>query len=163
MMPSLGERFGNPHSEHLLGLQAAEAVEDARCAVADLVGAAAGEVLLTSGATEANNLAILGIAARSRHWHILTSSLEHKSVLGPLSALMEQGWEVETLPVGKSGVLSVEMVERALRPDTALVSVMAANNEIGTLQPILEIGALCAGSGVLFHCDAAQLVGKRPT
>ena len=162
MLPYLGERFGNPHSEHFLGWQAAEAVDDARTAVADLVGAAPGEVLLTSGATEGNNLALLGAAQRSARRHIITTSIEHKSVLGPLEALAKQGWEVERLPVGESGVLDAELVARALRKDTGLVSVMAPNNEIGTLQPIAEIGALCADAGALFHCDAAQLAGKRP-
>lgn len=162
MLPFLGERFGNPHSEHALGWEAAAAVEDARRAVAGLIGAAPGEVILTAGATEANNLSLMGAAKRTERRHILVTAIEHKCVLMPAAALSEQGFEVETIRVTPDGIIDLEQLAQLIRRDTALVSVMAANNEIGTLQPLAEIGALCAEMGVLFHSDAAQLVGKQP-
>lgn len=162
MLPFLGERFGNPHSEHALGREAAEAVEDGRRAVADLIGAAPGETILTSGATEANNLSLIGFAQHAQRRHILVSAIEHKCVLAPATALAEQGFDVETIPVATDGIVDLERLAQLIRPDTGLVSVMAANNEIGTLQPLAEIGALCAEFGALFHSDAAQLVGKQP-
>lgn len=162
MLPFLEGRFGNPHSEHALGWDAAEAVDDARGAVAALIGAAPGEIILTAGATEANNLSLMGTAQRTQRRHLLVSAIEHKCVLMPAAALSEQGFEVETIPVGSDGVVDLDQLALLIRPDTALVSVMAANNEIGTLQPLAEIGAVCAGVGALFHTDAAQLVGKAP-
>lgn len=162
MLPFLEDRFGNPHSEHALGWDAAEAVDDAQEAVAALIGAAPGEIILTAGATEANNLSLMGTAQRTKRRHLLVSAIEHKCVLMPAAALGEQGFEVETIPVGPDGVVDLEQLALLLRPDTALVSVMAANNEIGTLQPLAKIGALCAEAGALFHTDAAQLVGKQP-
>ena len=162
MLPYLGERFGNPHSEHILGWEAAEAVEDARNAVASLIGAASGEIILTAGATEANNLSLMGAAKCAKRRHILVTAIEHKCVLMPANALSEQGFEVETIPVTQEGIVNLEQLAQLIRPDTALVSVMAANNEIGTLQPLAEVGMLCAEKGVLFHSDAAQLVGKQP-
>lgn len=162
MLPFLEDRFGNPHSEHALGWDAAEAVEDARSAVAELIGAAPGEIILTGGATEANNLSLLGAARRAKRRRMLVSAIEHKSVLAPAAALAEQGFKVETIPVQADGIVDLECLAQLIRPDTALVSVMAANNEIGTLQPLREIGALCAEAGALFHTDAAQLAGKLP-
>lgn len=162
MLPFLEDRFGNPHSEHALGWDAAEAVDDARRAVAALIGAAPGEIVLTAGATEANNLSLMGTAQRTQLRHLLVSAIEHKCVLMPAAALSEQGFEVETIPVGSDGVVDLDRLALLIRPDTALVSVMAANNEIGTLQPLAEIGAVCAEVGALFHTDAAQLVGKAP-
>lgn len=162
MLPFLEDRFGNPHSEHTFGWDAAEAVEDARSAVADLIGAASGEIILTSGATEANNLSLLGSARRTQRQQVLVSAIEHKSVLAPATALAEQGFEVETVPVRADGIINLERLAQLIGPQTALVSVMAANNEIGTLQPLQEIGALCADVGAVFHTDAAQLAGKLP-
>ena len=162
MLPYLGERFGNPHSEHILGWEAAEAVEDARNAVASLIGAASGEIILTAGATEANNLSLMGAAKHAKRRHILVTAIEHKCVLMPAAALSEQDFEVETIPVTQEGIVNLEQLAQLIRPDTALVSVMAANNEIGTLQPLAEVGMLCAEKGALFHSDAAQLVGKQP-
>lgn len=162
MLPFLEDRFGNPHSEHAIGWDAAEAVEDARRAVADLIGAASGEIILTSGATEANNLGLFGLAQRTHRRKILVSAIEHKSVLAPAAVLAEQGFGVKIIPVRADGIVDIEHLARLIGPDTALVSVMAANNEIGTLQPLQEIGALCAEAGALFHTDAAQLAGKRP-
>lgn len=162
MLPFLEDRFGNPHSEHAFGWDAAEAVEDARRAVADLIGAAPGEIIVTSGATEANNLSLFGYAQRTKRRHILVSAIEHKSVLAPAAVLAGQGFVVETIPVREDGVVDLDYLAKLIGTDTALVSVMAANNEIGTLQPLQEIGALCAAAGALFHTDAAQLAGKRP-
>jgi len=162
MLPYLDDRFGNPHSEHAFGWEAAEAVEDARRAVADLIGAASGEVILTSGATEANNLSLLGAARRTQRQQVLVSAIEHKSVLAPVTALAEHGFEVEIVPVNADGIIDLKRLAQLIGPHTALVSVMAANNEIGTLQPLQEIGALCDEVGALFHTDAAQLAGKLP-
>lgn len=162
MLPFLGDRFGNPHSEHALGWEAAAAVEDARRAVAALICAAPGEIILTAGATEANNLSLMGAAQRTQRRHIIVSAIEHKCVLAPAAALSKQGFKVETIPVAADGIIDLERLAQMIRPDTALVSVMAANNEIGTLQPLAEVGELCAKKGALFHSDAAQLAGKHP-
>lgn len=162
MLPFLEDRFGNPHSEHQLGWEAAGAVDEARRAVADLIGAAPGEIILTAGATEANNLSVLGVAQRTKRRHILVSAIEHKCVLAPAAALSKQGFEVQIIPVDADGIIDLERLAQLIRPDTALVSVMAANNEIGTLQPLEEISALCSEMGALFHSDAAQLAGKKP-
>jgi len=162
MLPFLEERFGNPHSEHAFGWEAAKPVDDARRAVAELIGASPGEIILTGGATEANNLSLFGAARRTERRHLLVSAIEHKSVLAPAAALAEQGFELEVLPVTSDGIIDLERLARLMRTDTALVSVMAANNEIGTLQPLAEVGRLCSGVGALFHTDAAQLAGKLP-
>lgn len=162
MLPFLEDKFGNPHSEHQLGWQAAGAVDEARRAVADLIGASPGEIILTAGATEANNLSVMGVAQRTKRRHILVSAIEHKCVLVPAAALSKQGFEVQIIPVDPDGMIDLERLAQLIRPDTALVSVMAANNEIGTLQPLKEISALCSEMGALFHSDAAQLAGKRP-
>lgn len=164
MAPYLTESFGNPHSNHAFGWEAADAVEKAASAVASLLGASPGEILFTSGATEANNLAIQGIA-RSEHRrgdHIVTSAIEHKCVLNTLLALCKQGFRVDVVPVGRNGVVDLEAVASKLGEDTALVSIMLANNEIGTVQPIAQIGNLCRERGIVFHTDAAQAVGKLP-
>lgn len=162
MLPFLEDRFGNPHSEHCLGWEAAEAVDESRRAVANLIGAAAGEIILTSGATEANNLSLMGAAQRTQRRHILVSAIEHKSVLATALALSKHGFQVEKIPVTPEGVIDLDRMQRLVQPDTALVSVMAANNEIGTLQPLAEISEICSEVGALFHCDAAQFVGKHP-
>ena len=137
-------------------------MDEARRAVADLIGASPGEIILTAGATEANNLSVMGAAQRTKRRHILVSAIEHKCVLAPAAALSKQGFEVQVIPVDADGIVDLERLAQLIRPDTALVSVMAANNEIGTLQPLAEIGAFCAEVGALFHTDAAQLVGKQP-
>ncbi|MGR3370473.1 MAG: cysteine desulfurase family protein [Sagittula sp.] len=162
MLPFLEDRFGNPHSEHQIGWEAAGAVDEARRGVADLIGAAPGEIILTAGATEANNLSVMGVARRTKRRHILVSAIEHKCVLAPAAALSKQGFELQTIPVDADGIIDLERLAQLIRPDTALVSVMAANNEIGTLQPLKEISALCSEMGALFHSDAAQLAGKKP-
>ena len=168
MLPFFTERFGNPHSkQHAWGWEARDAVEQARAQVAALIGAAAGEIVFTSGATESNNLAIRGAVAAasaktSAGRHVITVATEHKSVLDTCRALEADGCEVTVLGVETSGLMDLERFKDALRPDTVLVSVMAANNEIGTLQPLAEIGAIVREHGALLHTDAAQAAGKIP-
>lgn len=153
---------GNPHSEHVAGRRARQAVEDARAQLADLVGARPEEIVFTSGATEANNIALQGVARSPlrRGNHVVTCSTEHKCVLETVSYLGQLGLHVDVLPVNSSGLVDVEQLSAAIRGDTALVSIMMANNEIGVVQPIAEIAALCRRHGVVFHTDAAQAVGK---
>jgi cysteine desulfurase len=165
MMPFWTEHFGNPASvTHAYGWAAEAAVKGARAAIAAAIGATPAEVIFTSGATEANNLAIKGVAeayfAQGRH--IVTVQTEHRAVLDPCRYLEGLGFEVTYLPVQPDGLVDLETLATALRPDTILVSVMAANNEIGVLQPLGEIGALCRDRGILFHTDAAQAIGKIP-
>jgi len=164
MLPWFSERFGNPSGKaHALAREAHEAVEGARGQVATLVGAAPEEIVFTSGATEANNLAVRGGArAAPRGRHAVTSVLEHAAVLEPCRSLEREGWEVTRVAAGTQGLVEATAVAAALRPDTALVSLMAANNEIGTLQPVAEVGALCRERGVLLHSDAVQAVGRLP-
>jgi cysteine desulfurase len=165
MLPYFGERFGNPASRnHRFGWEAGEAVERARRQVAALVGASAKDIVFTSGATEANNLALKGVAeaGRVRGNHVVTVATEHRSVLDPLRRLERQGFEVTVVPVGADGLVAVEQVSAALTERTTLVSVMAANNEIGVLQPIAELAAAAHRVGALFHTDAVQAVGKVP-
>lgn len=159
------EHFGNPaSSNHALGWAAAGIVEQARQQVADLIGATAREIIFTSGATEADNLALLGVAEayRDRGRHLVTTILEHPAVTGPAAELEARGWQVSRVPTGCDGVIDPAAVAAACRPDTVMVSVMAAQNEIGTLQPVTEIAALCRERGILFHTDAAQAAGKVP-
>jgi cysteine desulfurase len=155
---------GNPHSEHVVGRRAAAAVEDAREKIATLIGAQAHEIVFTSGATEANNLALQGIARspQRRGNHIITCATEHKCVLETVSYLTRSGFRADILPVASNGLLDAAALAAAITPETFLVSVMAANNEIGVLQPIGEIAAICRSQGVVFHTDAAQAVGKVP-
>ncbi len=155
---------GNPHSAtHRYGWQAAQALDAARREVAALIGARPEEILFTSGATEANNLAILGHAAAvPGKRHIVTSAIEHPCVLGACRHLESQGYDLTLLPVDSEGLVGPEALEAALRPETALVSVMLANNEIGTVQPVAELAALCRARGITFHTDAAQAAGKIP-
>lgn len=166
MLPYWNERFGNPHARgHKFGWQTEEAVEMAREQVAQLIGASAKEVVFTSGATESNNLAIKGIARayqEGKKKHLVTVATEHKCVKESFSRLAGEGFEVTVLPVGPNGLLDMERVAGALREDTLLLSVMAVNNEIGVIQPLEDLGALCRERGVLFHCDAAQGFGKIP-
>ena len=154
--------WGNPHSDHFHGISASAVVEKSRSAVASLVNADASEVLFTSGATEANNLAIKGVmtAGRRRGDHVIISSIEHKCVLEAAHSLEREGIEVTKIDPGPDGLVEVQAIEQVLRPDTALVSIMHANNETGVIQPIQEIAALCRRHGALFHTDAAQTVGK---
>ena len=165
MLPYFTETFGNPASStHQWGWKAQEAVETARREVATLIGASPREVYFTSGATESNNLAMHGACSVTDEGrrHVIVSAIEHKSVLEGAERLERSGWRCTVLPVGRDGLLDPAVFERALSPDTAFVSVMAANNEIGVLQPLAEIGALARRAGAVFHVDAAQAVGKIP-
>jgi len=163
MIPWLREHFGNPASRsHAWGWEAEAAVEKAREQVADLIGADPREIVWTSGATESNNLAIKGAAQfyKTRGKHLITVKTEHKAVLDPMRELERQGFEVTYLDVQEDGLLDLEKFKAALRPDTILVSVMFVNNEIGVIQDIPTIGALCRERGIIFHVDAAQATGK---
>jgi cysteine desulfurase len=165
MMPYLTETFGNAASRnHAFGWEAEAAVETAREQVAKLIGATAKEIIFTSGATESNNLAIKGIAEmyKERGNHIITQVTEHKAVLDTCKRLEKQGYRVTYLPANKDGMIELEELKRAMTDKTILVSIMFANNEIGVIQPVTEIGKLCRERGILFHTDAVQAVGKIP-
>lgn len=164
MLPYFSKKFGNTMSLHSFGQEAKKALEDAREKVARLMNAKSGNVIFTSSATEANNLALKGIAFANREKgkHIIISSIEHHCVLESASWLEKQGFEVTYLPVDRFGLVDVAKVEEAIRKDTILVSIMHANNEIGTIEPIEEIGKICKKKGVYFHTDAAQSYGKIP-
>lgn len=164
MWPYFTESFGNAASlNHAYGQEAAAAVTDGREAVSRLIGAPAESLVFTSGATEANNLALKGLLwSAPAGAHLVTSVAEHRAVLDPVKRLQREGFEVTLVPVDSCGQVSPQAVAEAIRPHTALVSVMAANNEVGTINPIPEIGRICRERGVLFHCDAAQAVGRIP-
>jgi cysteine desulfurase len=164
MLPYLREHFGNPSSAHIYGQHAHAAVDAAREQVSVLIGARPEEMVFTGCATEANNLAIRGVAyAMRRHGrHIVTSAIEHPSVAAPCERLRQEGWDIAVLPVDRSGRVDPGVVAAALRDDTVLVSVMHANNEVGTIQPVAEIAALTRPRGILLHADAAQSAGKIP-
>ena len=170
MLPYLTEKFGNASSVHLFGQEARAAADRARRQVAILIGARANEIVFTSGGTEANNLAIRGVCelAEPHGRHVITSSIEHPSVRGVIESLEKLGWVVTRLPVYEDGIVRLEDVRSAFRPDTVLVSVMVANNEIGTIQPIKEIGELVKEERrrghrhLWFHTDAVQAAGRLP-
>jgi len=164
LVPYLAGGFGNPSSSHYYGERAREAVEVARKRVAALLGCNSNEVIFTSGGTESNNQALIGaaFANRDRGRHIISSAIEHPAVLNPLDWLEGQGFRVTLLPVDGSGRLDPDAVRRAVTSETILISVMHANNEVGTIQPLAEIGAIAREKGILFHTDAAQSVGKIP-
>ncbi|MGA3094504.1 MAG: aminotransferase class V-fold PLP-dependent enzyme [Dehalococcoidales bacterium] len=164
MLPYIGERFGNPSSLHSWGQAVRDSVEDARAQVAALIGAEPAEIIFTSSGTESNNLAIKGLALANekKGKHILCSAIEHASVLNSAKALKRHGFEVELIPVDRYGLVDPGEVQRRLRPDTLLVSVMQANNEIGTIEPIAEIAAITRERGVLFHTDAVASAGNIP-
>lgn len=164
MLPFFTDYFGNPSSLHRYGWQAEAAVKKSRETMAETINAEPGEIVFTSGATEANNLAIKGVAEAyfSYGKHIITVQTEHAAVLDPCRYLESLGFEVTYLPVEPDGLVSLPLLKKAIRPETILVSVMAANNEIGVLQPLKEIGALCQEHDILFHTDAAQAMGKVP-
>lgn len=170
MMPYLTENYGNASSVHLFGQQARAAVDKARRQIATLIGARPNEIVFTSGGTEANNLAIRGVcaAAEPHGRHIITSAIEHPSVRGPLEHLEKKGWEVTRLPVYDDGVIRLEDMREAIRPDTTLISVMLANNEIGSIQPVAEIGKVVrqrrdnGRRHLWFHADAVQAAGRIP-
>ena len=165
MEPYMKQWFGNPHSEHIFGWRSAEAVEKAQQLIASLIEAESSEILFTSGATESNNFAIQGVIRSNmiRHKHVVTTAIEHKCVLNTMLAMKKYGCSVDIVPVTRNGIVDVTKVEAALTKDTIMVSVMMANNEIGTIQPIKEIGKLCSERDIIFHVDAAQGIGKVPT
>ena len=164
MLPYFADNFGNASSIHSSGQRGRSAVDAARDSVAALIGAKTAEIVFTSGGTEADNLALFGSLAASNHSgkHIITTAIEHHAVLNAAQALEKQGIDVTYVPVGASGIVDPQDVRRALRPETILVSVMHANNELGTIQPIEEIGRIAAEADVYFHCDAVQSAGKMP-
>lgn len=164
MQPYIEEHFGNPSSAHLHGLKAAQGVLQARRQVAALLGCQPGEIVFTSGATEANNYALRGVAEafRSKGNHIITTAIEHPAVTEVCRYLETQGLSVDYLPVDLHGHVRVEDVRQAIRPQTILISVMHANNEVGTIQPLEKIAGIAKEHGILFHTDAAQSVGKIP-
>ena len=165
MMPYYTDKFGNAHSRnHAFGWEAEEGVETARAQVASIIGADPREIIFTSGATESNNLALKGVARfyKERKDHIVTVVTEHKCVLDTCRHLEEEGFAVTYVPVGDNGLVDLDVLRDALTERTVLVSVMGVNNEIGVIQPLAEIGALCRENGVFFHSDAAQAVGKMP-
>jgi len=165
MMPYLGGVFGNPSSVHHVGRQARALLDDARDRAAKLLNCKPSVIIFTSGATESTNMAIFGAARllKTKGRHIITSTIEHHAVLHCCEYLVKkEGFEVTYLPVDQEGRISVESLQKAIQPDTILVSIMAANNEIGTLEPIDGMGALCRERGILFHSDAVQWFGKEP-
>ena len=165
MLPYFKEHFGNPASiNHVYGWEAEAAVKQSRAILAAAIGATPEEIIFTSGATEANNLAIKGVAEAyfQKGRHVITVVTEHNAVLDPCEYLRSLGFQITFLPVKPDGLIDLAELETAIRPDTILVSVMAANNEIGVLQPLAEIGAICREHQVLFHTDAAQALGKIP-
>ncbi len=165
MLPYLTEHYGNPSSLHSIGQDAAEALQKARETVAECLGCQPREVYFTSGGSEADNQAIISAAAigeRKGKKHIISTAFEHHAVLHTLKKLEKRGFEIELLPVGELGNITAQQVADAIRPDTCLVTTMFANNEIGSILPIKEIGAVCRERGVLFHTDAVQAVGHVP-
>ncbi|MDJ0509670.1 MAG: IscS subfamily cysteine desulfurase [Crocosphaera sp.] len=165
MLPYFTEHFGNPSSiNHFYGWEAEVAVKKARETIANAINCSTEEMIFTSGATEANNLAIKGIAEAyfTKGKHIITVKTEHRAILDPCQYLETLGFEITYLPVQKDGLIDLELLEKTIIPETILVSVMAANNEIGVLQPLKEIGEICQKNDVLFHSDAAQAFGKIP-
>jgi cysteine desulfurase len=167
MLPYLTGIYGNPHSRtHAYGWESEKGVEEARGHIANLIGADPKEIIFTSGATESNNMSLKGVArffGRSgKKKHIITTQTEHKCVLDSCRHLQDEGFEVTYLPVQSNGLIRMEDLEAAMRPETAIVSIMAVNNEIGVIQPLEEIGRLCRSKKIFFHSDAAQAVGKIP-
>jgi len=164
MLPCLAQHYGNPSSSHAHGAKASEAMRAARESVAALLGAAADEIVFTGSATEANNLALLGVARAlaGEKRHLVVSAVEHPAVIEPALQLQREGWDLSVIPVDAYGRVDPAAVAAALRPDTALVSIMHANNEVGTIQPVAEIAAIAKARGILMHTDAAQSAGKIP-
>jgi cysteine desulfurase len=170
MRPFFCEEFGNPSSSHAWGRRAADAVDQARARVAALIGADAEEIVFTAGATESDNLALRGAgeaAVRRRGWrsgsgHIITCAIEHEAVLETCEAMREEGWQITVLPVDPDGLVDPDDVARAMTDRTVMVSLMMANNEIGTIEPIAQVGRICRERGILLHSDAVQAAGRVP-
>ncbi|KAJ4714652.1 Cysteine desulfurase [Melia azedarach] len=165
MLPFYLSRYGNPHSRtHLFGWESDHAVETARSHIADLIGASPKEIIFTSGATESNNISVKGVMHfyKDKKRHVITTQTEHKCVLDSCRHLQQEGFEITYLPVGPDGIINLDELRAAIRPDTGLISVMAVNNEIGVIQPMEEIGKICKEFNIPFHTDAAQALGKIP-
>lgn len=164
MLPYFLSAYGNPATLYSVGMMAREAVDHAREVVADMINASPDEIVFTSGGTEADNAAIKGIASayQEKGKHLITSAIEHHAVLEPMETLAHSGYQLDILPIDSDGRVSPGYLKHHLRPDTILASIMHANNEIGTIQPIGEIGAICRQNGTLFHTDAVQTFGKIP-
>lgn len=165
MLPFLGDNFGNPSSVHHVGQRARVALDESRERVSAVLGCKPSEIIFTSGATESCNQAIFGAAwlGHEKGRHIVTSAIEHHSVLNSCKYLASNsGFELSVIPPDASGIVAAESIFEAIRPDTILVSLMAANNEVGTIQPVAEVGEYCANNGILFHSDAVQAFGKLP-
>lgn len=163
MLPYMLGKYGNPHSKtHTYGWETEEAVEEARKSIADLIGATPREIIFTSGATESNNMAIKGIGRfyKGKKNHIITTQTEHKCVLDSCRAMEMEGYEITYLPVQSNGLIDLKLLESEMRPETAVVSVMGVNNEIGVVQPLKEIGEMCRARKIFFHSDIAQMAGK---
>ena len=160
MIPFLKEQYGNPSSIHRLGRLSHKAIQNARKKIADLIHCQPEEILLTSGGTESNNTALLGIANSNSKKHIITSSIEHDAILEPCKKLEKEGSEITYVPVDSDGLLNSEKIRESISKDTCLVTIMFANNEVGTIQPIKEISKICKENKVIFHTDAIQAVGK---
>ncbi|MCY4492175.1 MAG: cysteine desulfurase family protein [Thaumarchaeota archaeon] len=160
MIPYMREQYGNPSSIHRRGRYARKAVELARKQIASLVNANSSEILLTSGGTESNNMALFGATINSPHSHIITSSIEHDAILEPCRILEDAGFDVTYLPVDRFGTVDISKLESSISEKTKLVSIMYANNEVGTIEPIFEIAKICREKNILFHSDAVQAVGK---
>ena len=162
MLPFLDEHFGNPSSTHWFGLQSKKAIEKARSQIAEMLGCAADEIFFTSGGSEANNLAIKGYSAahQNKGRHIITSQIEHPAVLKVCDYLKHNGFEISVIPVDEFGVVKIDDLEQAIRTDTILISIMHANNEVGTIQPVKDVSKIAHKRGIAVHTDAAQSVGK---
>ena len=162
MMPYFTEAYGNPSTLYSVGMSARDAVEEAREAIADILNATPEEIVFTSGGTEADNAALRGVAEFAGKGHLITTNFEHHAVLDPMEKLEHEGFGLTVLPVDREGLITAQQVADAIRPDTILISTMHANNEIGTILPIGEIGELCRERGLVFHTDAVQTFGKLP-
>lgn len=160
MIPFLQDQFGNPSSIHRYGRFAQRAIQNARKQIAHLINSEPNEILLTSGGTESNNTALFGLAHTSKGNHIITSSIEHEAILEPCKKLEKEGFEITYIPVDNSGLVNSKDIEKSITPETCLVSIMFANNEVGTIQPIQEISKICHDKQIVFHTDAVQAVGK---
>jgi cysteine desulfurase len=162
MIPYFKEQYGNPSSIHKYGRLANNAIQNARKRIASLINAESNEILITSGGTESNNTALYGIAHNNKGKHIITSSIEHDAILEPCKRLEKEGFQITYLPVDKYGLVNPEDVEKEISADTCLVSIMFANNEVGTIQPIADIGKITREKKIVFHTDGIQAVGKMP-
>ena len=162
MIPYLKELYGNPSSIHRYGRLTEKAIKNARQQIANIINASPSEILLTSGGTESNNTALYGLSHNSEKKTIITSSIEHEAILEPCRRLEESGFDVKYLPVDNTGMINSDDLKNALSDDTCLVTIMLANNEVGTIQPIEKIAQICHEKNVLLHTDAVQAVGKIP-